>query len=61
MKVFTVLAFVTLPLSLIASIFNMNVSDMPLASQPYGFWIIIAGMAAVSLVMLWYFRYKRWF
>jgi len=61
MKVFTVLAFITLPLSLIASLFNMDLVDIPLEHQPYGFWIVIAGMAVISLCMLWFFKYKKWF
>jgi magnesium transporter len=61
MKNLTLLAFVTLPLSLIASIFEMNTIDTPLASNPHGFWIIIYGMFIITLLMLWYFKHKKWF
>jgi magnesium transporter len=61
MKKLTLLAFITFPLSLIASIFEMNTVDMPIVGLQHGFWIIIGGMTVVGLAMFWYFKYKKWF
>ncbi len=61
MKNLTLLAFITLPLSLIASIFEMNTHDTPIIGMPYDFWIIIGGMLVITLMMLWYFKHKKWF
>ena len=60
MKVLTILAFITFPLSLIASIFGMNIDSAPLANNPYGFWIVIGIMIALMISMFLYFRHKRW-
>ncbi len=61
MKVFTILAFVTLPLSLIAEVFSMDSANTPIISAPFGFWIIIGIMVFAAVLMFWYFRRKRWY
>lgn len=59
-KTLTVVAFIALPLTLIASIFGMNTPIMPLVKSPDGFWIIIGLMIVVSLGLYAFFRVKRW-
>lgn len=61
MKTFTILAFTTFPLTLIAAIFSMDTRYEPIVGLPYDFWIIIGIMAAVTLLMFWYFKRKKWF
>ncbi len=60
MKIFTILAFVTFPLSLIASIFGMNTSFIPLVGLPNDFWVVIGIMIFMSIGMFIYFKYKKW-
>lgn len=60
MKIFTILAFVTFPLSLIAAVFGMNTSFMPVVGRAYDFWIIMGIMLVMSLAMYVYFKYKKW-
>lgn len=60
MKVFTIIAFITFPLSLIATIFGMNAAFMPIIGLQNDFWLILGLMFAVSIVMFAYFKYKRW-
>ncbi len=60
MKVFTILAFITFPLSLIAGIFGMNTSFIPLVGLPQDFWLVIALMLVAVLAMFGFFRYKKW-
>jgi len=60
MKVFTIMAFVTFPLTLFSSIFGMNTIATPLIGHKWDFWIILAVMAAVALVFFAYFKYKKW-
>lgn len=60
MKIFTILAFVTFPLSLIASVFGMNTSYTPLIGTRYDFWIVMAIMAFATFLMFLYFRSKKW-
>ena len=60
MKTFTVLAFFTFPLALIASIFDMNLASNPIANAPHGFWIVVAIMTAATMLMFSYFKKKGW-
>ena len=60
MKIFTILAFVTFPLSLITSVFDMNLANNPVANVPYGFWIVMTIMAGATILMFSYFKRKGW-
>lgn len=60
MKVLTIMAFVTFPLTLISSVFGMNTETIPLAGQPNDFWMIIGIMATATLGFFGFFRYKDW-
>lgn len=59
MKMLTVLAFTTLPASIIAAIFNMSTS-LPLVGKPHDFEIVIGMMVTASICMLIFFKYKKW-
>jgi Mg2+ and Co2+ transporter CorA len=48
-----------LPLNLMAGMYGMNVS-LPFSAHPYAFFYLAAGMGCVLLVMLVFFRIKRW-
>lgn len=60
MRIFTILAFVTFPLSLITAIFDMNLPGNPLDHTSQGFWIVIAVMVVATGLMAWSFRRKGW-
>ena len=60
MKILTIMAFVTFPLSLLASIFGMNTVATPIVGVGGDFWIIIAVMAGLTGAFFWFFRHKRW-
>jgi magnesium transporter len=59
LRVLTVFSAILLPLTLLASVFGMNV-DFPGFSSAAAFWIIIAVMVAVGGSLLGFFRWKRW-
>jgi magnesium transporter len=59
-KTLTVMAFVTLPLSLVAGIFEINARNMPIVGNRYDFWIILGIMALTCVVILSYFKHKKW-
>lgn len=59
-KNLTVMAFVTLPLSLMASLFGMNVENTPLVGNAYDFWLVVIIMAAIAVVLLLFFKLKKW-
>jgi len=60
MQIFTILAFVTFPLSLVAAIFGMNTAFTPIIGAPGDFWIVVSIMVMMSLAMFAYFKYKKW-
>ena len=61
MKVLTVIATIFMPLTVLTSMYGMNV-DLPHLPGGDGvqFWWIFAIMLAVSGAMLWMFRRKDW-
>ncbi len=59
-KTLTVITFIILPLELIANIFELNVSDSPLAGVAHGFWIIIAILLAIAGLLTFFFARRRW-
>lgn len=60
MKILTILAFITFPLTLFTSMFGMNTATTPIVGQPGDFWIIVGIMAIVSIGFFGYFKYKDW-
>ncbi|PIQ68217.1 MAG: hypothetical protein COV91_05320 [Candidatus Taylorbacteria bacterium CG11_big_fil_rev_8_21_14_0_20_46_11] len=60
MKVLTIMAFVTFPLSLIASIFGMNTQHTPIVGMFGDFWIVIFIMVLLTISFFWFFRHKKW-
>ncbi|KKS30451.1 MAG: Mg2 transporter protein CorA family protein [Parcubacteria group bacterium GW2011_GWA2_43_11] len=60
MKIFTIMAFVTFPLSLFAAIFGMNTTVTPIIGHKWDFWIIIGIMVAGAFTFFSYFKYKKW-
>ena len=60
MKTFTILAFSTFPLMLIAGIFSVRADGVPFVNHPGGFWIVLGIMASVIIAMFIFFKSKRW-
>jgi magnesium transporter len=60
MRTLTAVATIMLPLGLIASVFGMNFDRMPLLKEPYGFWILVAGMGVLAGGMAFFFKRRRW-
>jgi magnesium transporter len=61
MKILTIIAFITYPLTLMSSIFGMNAHNIPIIGSPYDFYIIIGMMVGIALIFFVYFKYKKWF
>jgi magnesium transporter len=59
LRVLTVISVVLLPLTLIASVFGMNVS-VPGEGSIHAFWIIVGCMVGLLGGMLGFFRYRGW-
>ncbi len=59
MRILTVISVIMLPLTLISSIYGMNV-NLPLADDPHAFALTAAFMIVIALLMLLYFRRRGW-
>ncbi|MEN9604895.1 MAG: hypothetical protein RJB39_580 [Candidatus Parcubacteria bacterium] len=59
-QTFTVLAFIFLPINFLAALFGMNVTTMPIVDHPQAFWILLGGFAVLSLIMLLFFKIRKW-
>ncbi|MHB9027223.1 MAG: magnesium/cobalt transporter CorA [Candidatus Latescibacterota bacterium] len=60
MRTLTIMSFIMLPLTLIASLYGMNL-NLPLQGNPKGFYLIVISELAIAACMLWYFKRKDWF
>ena len=59
-KLLTIFSVIVLPLTLIASIWGMNI-PLPFQNNPFGFAILISIMGLSLLFMILYFKKKKWF
>ena len=59
LRVLTAFSVIILPLTLIASLWGMNVG-VPGERSIHAFWIIIGSMVALLAGMLWFFRSRGW-
>jgi magnesium transporter len=60
LRVLTVFSVLLLPLTLLASIFGMNV-DFPGFGTAEAFWLIMAAMVVIFAAVLAFFRWRRFF
>jgi len=61
MKALTIVSTIFLPLSFIAGVFGMNFAHIPVSSHPLGFYITCLAMLVIGILMLFFFRIKKWF
>src|SRR3954454_5774395 len=59
LRVLTVISVTLLPLTLLASIFGMNVR-VPGQGTIGAFWIVVGAMAVMLVTLLWLFRRRGW-
>jgi len=60
MKVLTIIATIFIPLTFVAGVYGMNFDNMPELRWHWGYFYLWGVMAAIALVMLFYFRKKKW-
>jgi magnesium transporter len=58
--VLTIFSVLLLPLTLIASVFGMNV-DFPGFGTAEAFWVIVAALVGVLAGLVAFFRWRRFF
>lgn len=60
MKVLTIIATIFIPLTFIAGVYGMNFRYMPELERPWAYPMVWLIMLAIGVLMLIYFRRKRW-
>ena len=61
MKTLTVVATIFIPLTFIAGVYGMNFINMPELGWKYGYFIAWVLMAAIFILMILYFKKKKWY
>jgi magnesium transporter len=59
MRILTVISVIMLPLTLISSIYGMNIA-LPFDNHPNAFIIVSVSMILIAGLMLVYFRRRNW-
>jgi len=60
MKVLTIIATIFIPLTLVAGVYGMNFRFMPELESQWGYPVILLCMLVIGVIMLIYFRRKKW-
>lgn len=60
MKILTIISTIFIPLSLLTGLYGMNFTFMPELELPWAYPALLIGMLIIGIVMIAYFRRKRW-
>ncbi|ATW27082.1 magnesium/cobalt transporter CorA [Candidatus Formimonas warabiya] len=60
MKVLTVISTIFIPLTFIAGVYGMNFTFMPELKWHWGYPVIMGFMLIIAILMLFFFRRKKW-
>jgi magnesium transporter len=60
MKVLTIIATIFIPLTFIAGIYGMNFKFMPELEWRWGYFLVLAVMLAIGVLMVILFKRRRW-
>ena len=60
MKVLTIIATIFIPLTFVAGIYGMNFENMPELGWKWGYTAVLFLMLVIAVLMLIYFRKKKW-
>ena len=60
MKVLTIIATIFIPLTFIAGIYGMNFENIPELKYRNGYFVLLGVMLLIFILMLYYFRRKKW-
>ena len=61
MKTLTIFSVIFMPLTFIVGIYGMNFEHMPELRSQNGYYSVLAVMGAIAVVMIIYFRRKKYF
>ncbi|MCC6543065.1 MAG: magnesium/cobalt transporter CorA [Nitrospirae bacterium] len=60
MKFLTIIGTIFIPLTFIVGIYGMNFEFMPEIKWRYGYFAVMAFMFSIGIIMLFYFKKKKW-
>jgi len=60
MKVLTIIATIFMPLTFLAGVYGMNFKYMPELEWRFGYFSVLGVMLVIALLMLKYFKNKKW-
>ena len=61
MRTLTVISVIFIPLTFIVGVYGTNFDNLPELHWPHGYSIMWAVMIVTTLIMLWFFKRKKWF
>lgn len=59
-KILTIFSVILMPLTLLSSIYGMNLTFLPLADHPFALMILSFFMIGMVISMVFVFKFKRW-
>ena len=60
MQLLTIISTIFIPLTFIAGVYGMNFENMPELSWKYSYFIVLGLMLLIFILMLIYFKRKKW-
>lgn len=61
MKTLTIVSVIFMPLTFIVGVYGMNFDNMPELRTKYGYFETMGVMFIIAVIMVWYFKRKKWF
>jgi magnesium transporter len=61
MQVLTVITAIFIPLGFLAGLYGMNFDNMPELHWQYSYFVVLATMGAIALLLILLFKRKKWF
>ena len=61
MKTLTIVSAIFIPLTFIVGVYGMNFKYMPELEYKHGYYTVVGVMIFIGLLMMYYFKRRRWF
>ncbi len=61
MKTLTIFSIIFIPITFLAGIYGMNFEYIPELKTRYGYFVLLGIMCCITLVIIVYFKRKKWF